>query len=596
MISTSLEARVDGALMNKTGADFSNPAFFGPGSVSLPSVHPFRVAESLSASAKRAAERPKAEQKALSEAIRNRLVRASKSQTDVSTPKGERSELPYFRQKAECLKGRSPDFVGPKVHTREMLEADPQDNTRTESKGPGQFTVIQFREWSDEYRIRTRVEIPGSAPQAQEGERVSYMLTDRGARNIADSCHYMALKKGGYKTFVTGTFDQEAREAIATGKTTIQKEVTRTMDAMRKMYLRGWTTKAGEFIKTASKWEYEPVLTEQGEATRERAETIEAAAPFTRVWWREGKLCKANHTRLRGALLERVKAPYTKIKRVNKQTEGLAYCWVVECPLSKDENGEYTGEENPHIHLMMNWEVPYRLFQEWKDRIEGLWGNGYFHLEKIKEPEHAGAYMAKAAGYLGKGKTGDQGRVAGNRFGISKPARAPGWCCLGDYELGVMGRLITEVHEHMQRKYEKDREKREMLTRAKKKATKKKDRARIGAALVKVREKLKAVPFIASKYQLVCKGKAAFTKFIGRAAGAGWDSSYKPPSLWLEEFDRRQRIRKRRSWLHYLTWNVPEIETEDLDHMAQYYDGMPVDQDEEPGAWEEWETMGASYG
>jgi hypothetical protein len=104
--------------------------------------------------------------------------------------------------------------------------------------------------------------------------------------------------------------------------------------------------------------------------------------------------------------------------------EPLAYLWVAESPDTIDkETGEVLGE-NPHMYLMMKWQVPFKHFAAWASRIEALWGHGFAHLEKIKDPRKAGAYVAKAAGYLSKaqGKT-DQGNIRGNRQ--SQSARAP---------------------------------------------------------------------------------------------------------------------------------------------------------------------------
>ena len=107
------------------------------------------------------------------------------------------------------------------------------------SKGPGRFTIITHRAWSDEYRIRTQVETTtGTLPPEQSGERASDMLSMRGARAIGDSSHYMAVKKGGYTTFLT--LDAGARQRVASGETTVQKEISRFWDAAQKMYSRGW--------------------------------------------------------------------------------------------------------------------------------------------------------------------------------------------------------------------------------------------------------------------------------------------------------------------------------------------------------------------
>ncbi|WP_373091051.1 hypothetical protein [Zhongshania sp.] len=62
--------------------------------------------------------------------------------------------------------------------------------------------------------------------------------------------------------------------------------------------------------------------------------------------------------------------------------------------------------------------------------------------------------MMKAAGYLCKaqGKT-DQGTIRGNRYGISRAARAPEWATLSEKQLHIMGRLIADVHDNLTVKY-----------------------------------------------------------------------------------------------------------------------------------------------
>lgn len=433
-------------------------------------------------------------QSALGEAERHRLVRASKSQTRQKAP-----EKPVKRDLST---------YEPIIEIPESLPAH-----RKESKGPGQYTVIDFREWSDEWRIRTRVDTSMLQPSAPDGPRESVMLSDAGARKLADSCHYMALKKGGYRTFVTGTFNPESRAAISDGKTTIQKEVTRCMDAMKKMFLRGWYSKAGDYVAPGG-----------------------------------GEFC---------------------------------YSWVVEIPKNED------GSDNPHVHMLMNWRVEKELFLEWSARIESIWGHGYFHLERIKDPLCAGAYMAKAAGYMTKG-AGDenQGLVRGNRYGISKPARAPGWCNIGNYELGVMGRLIADIHDHLTHKHGEDYAKRKQLN-ADLQAAKKGSRTRreIGEKLQKVRAKLNALPVRASKYQMVIKGSKYLNRFIGWAQGNGWSHSKRPDSLWYSRVvDAIQRRRERR---RLAAMRMSEFEW--IRAIKYYFNWMPVER--EPMPWSEYEAI-----
>lgn len=328
-----------------------------------------------------------------------------------------------------------------------ILEFDKQKSI-TPHGTPGTSTVIQFREWSDEWRIRTSVETASSSPPTQAGDRISELLSQRGAKKIAESCEYMHLKHGGFKTFVTGTFNEEIREKIKLGETSIQREVSRCMDALQKMYQRGWETEAGE--------------------------------------------------------------------KVPGHSEGLAYCWVVEIPANEN------GEQNPHVHMLLGWSVPYRLFAAWSQRIERIWRNGYFHLEKIKDCACAGAYMAKAAGYLSKA-AGDksQGQVRGNRYGISETARAPDWVTIGRSQLHTMGQIIADVYDHLTVKYGAQyRERRELTERLEltPKAAKW-TRQKIGEKLEAVRKKLSELPVRCNKYQVILKGRTAANAFITWAKG-----------------------------------------------------------------------------
>ncbi len=383
----------------------------------------------------------------------HRLVEASKSPT--------RAEREFQR----ALARHQFAFESEKLRHCAVTPKPAAEVERTHQVTPtgqtGCATVIQFREWSDEWRIRTQVETANNMPPQVDGQRISEMLSQRGAKKIAESCEYMSLQKGGYKTFVTGTFNEETRASIANGETTIQKEVSRCMDAMQKMYRRGWTMKSGE--------------------------------------------------------------------KVPGHAEGLPYCWVVEVPLNEG------GEENPHVHMLLGWQVPYKQFENWAERIEGIWGNGYFHLEKIKDCKCAGAYMAKAAGYMTKGEDGNQGKVRGNRYGISEVARAPDWVTIGQKQLHAMGQIIADVYDHLTKKngddYRRRKELNKKLEETPKTATA--TRHEIGQRLQAVREKLNAEPIRCNKYQVILKGEEAKQTFLSWALG----DSNRPPE-WLPELPK----------------------------------------------------------
>lgn len=431
----------------KTFAGETNPAFLCADGLTL----------------KQAGEYPAA--MALSDSEKHRLVKASKSPTH--TPEQEIALKKRLFDFEFSFKNR--EYIAKPDNQPVEVELE-RENIRHGTAGCQ--TVIEFREWEDAYRLRTQTDAANMQPPEQSGKRESELLTERAARKIAESCEYMAQVKGGYKTFVTGTFAPEVRERIDAGETTIQKEVSRTMDALQKMYQRGWIGADGE--------------------------------------------------------------------RLPGNSGGLPYCWVVEIPKNED------GTDNPHVHMLLGWSVPYRHFKAWAARIESIWSNGYFHLEKIKASASAGAYMAKAAGYMTKGQnagydreTGEymqetQGRVQGNRYGISAVARAPGWVVISRQQLHTMGQLIADVYDHLTVTHGEKYQLRKKLNKQLEKTPKsnKSLREKIGRRLEKVRAEIKKIPVRCNKYQVVIKGKGRFYEFMLWATTPK-DDSYQPE--WLPE-------------------------------------------------------------
>jgi hypothetical protein len=381
-----------------------------------------------------------------SEAERHSLVKASKSPTapQVLLDSAYAKQKFLFQQDFNLYNHSLKDHTLPIQAAQESeLELPPQI---TPLNSTGCRAVFEFREWCDEWRIRSEVDGQNLQPPEQAGDRVSEMLTHRGATKLAESCAYMAACRGGYKTFVTGTFSADRREAIANGNTSIQKEVSRTMDAMSKMYSRGWTKDNGE-----------------------RVQGVEGS---------------------------------------------LSYCWVVEIP----KNDE--GEENPHVHMLLGWRVSYGDFKEWSARIEKQWGNGYFHLEKIKDSTCAGAYMAKAAGYMSKAEGNDtQGTVVGNRYGISACARAPAWETYAVKQLHCMSQLIVDVYDHLTVAHGEKYKERKRLNNSLAKLPKEKRALRnsIGKKLAEVRKKINEIPVRCNKYQMLLKSKGDFFRFMSWA-------------------------------------------------------------------------------
>jgi hypothetical protein len=305
-------------------------------------------------------------------------------------------------------------------------------------------------------------------------------------------------------------------------------------------------------------------------------------------------------------------APSGQVK-VPGNDHKLKYCWVAENPKNKD------GEDNPHLHVLMSWQVPYALFHSWAKRVEGIWGQGFACLEKIKDPISAGAYMAKAADYITKssGKS-DQGKINGNRYGISIDARAPPWACIGKYELGIMGSLIADSHDFMSFKYGHICRERNQLNDAldtmkdQHKAIKDDggtvplasaaQRAKIGKKLQQIRTQMNDLPIVAGKYQISIKGKESFETFwtwatTGDRTGAEdwlpvidqtetWNPNHKPDGLWYGEFLHRTRYRRQRQCEQTSGW---------WESLCDTYDGLIENQsDVDYSTHDEWDAHGPS--
>ncbi len=403
------------------------------------------------------------------------------------------------------------------------------------------------------------------------------MLTERGARKISESCYFMACQRGGFSTFATLTLTPEARNKLRrlewqaraaiedgylladpvhsdpvrasqglfapkfTGENqtanqsfqrmnvggpfalldaesgrpytpikqewvwSVQKEASRFFEAANKMYTRGWQykTEAGDVVKVPGSHQCIP----------------------------KKRPMKKN---------DQFDAPATPIEFA---PEPLAYLWVAENPDRIDEEtGELLGE-NPHLHLMMKWRVGYQHFDAWAARLEKLWGHGFAHLEKIKDPQKAGSYVAKAAGYLSKaqGKT-DQGEIRGNRYGISSRARAPGWIECERHQVGMMGWLLAEAHELWSEKHGEKIQRREKLKCQLEAASNPRERQKIGRILEATRKEIEPLPRI-SKYTALFKSEHQKNQFFQWARGRGWEE--KPQcSLWLAEWRKTQWARR----------------------------------------------------
>lgn len=414
---------------------------------------------------------------------------------------------------------------------------------------PGTWAVLEKREWAGEYRLRMETR-PGAGAVTPDnsGDRITAMLSERGARKISESCYYMACKHGGFRTFATLTLTSEAREKLA--RRVVVPMFDRDSHGFPVLPVEGARAKQGPLGVIYQTDDDTPGYNVA--QINHPPETIthpDTGAPYTpmKMGWawsvqREASRFfeAASKMYQRGWQYENEKGETVKVAG---HEEPLKYLWVAENPDRIDtDTGEVMGE-NPHLHLMMAWSVPYKHFEAWAARLEKLWGHGFAHLEKIKDPQKAGAYVAKAAGYLSKaqGKT-DQGKIRGNRYGISSRARAPGWIECERHQVGMMGWLLAEAHELWNNKHGEKIQRREKLKGQLEAANDPGQRQKIGKILEATRKEIEPLPRV-SKYAAVFKSEEQKDQFFTWAKGKGWTE--KPQhSLFLTEW-RAQQWRRR---------------------------------------------------
>ncbi|WP_052708138.1 TMF family protein [Salinivibrio sp. KP-1] len=262
--------------------------------------------------------------------------------------------------------------------------------------------VVSHQEWSGKWRAGIHVQPrPTDAPDAQTGARFTENLTANAVRKIFEAAAYVATCHGGFTTFLTLTFDEQTRQRLfcaddAEPETTIGREVSRFLDGAKKMYQRGWTSTYQTERDSESKRLFCPIDSQP-----------------------------------------------TKIDGAGRDSD-FHYMWVAECPANEN------GEPNPHVHLLMRWNVEKPFFDNWAKRLEGIWGHGFAKLEHIQRPMAAGTYIIKAVGYAAKGKNAEQGLIRGNRYNIARASRAPAFEVVASFEAERMGAIIAGLREQLE--------------------------------------------------------------------------------------------------------------------------------------------------
>lgn len=367
------------------------------------------------------------------------------------------------------------------------------------------------QEWSGKYKFNLVTGALGSkvAPPVTSGERITKELTKNASRNILESGAYLSTTRAGYTTFLTLTFDEKSRQDLEK-LTPINRNVTkRYRNEADKIYViecfSGVPYCLGdtEHVKNAARYSnaiessgaftpvsFEPKTTIGREVSRffdgaqkvyQRGFVPESITETREYPWGKVKCQQPNAEKIQPAFVmycPDIVSKKTALGEVplgfenavdfekynpRKHTDSdylensacfgskekaapLDYMWVAEQPTGEN------GNKNPHVHVLMRWQVKSELFQAWAKRLERLWGHGFAKLERIKTPEAASNYLLKAVGYLTKGAANDQGKIKGNRYGISASARAPKFECIGEFYADNFLAILGELREKLARK------------------------------------------------------------------------------------------------------------------------------------------------
>lgn len=330
----------------------------------------------------------------------------------------------------------------------------------------------------------------------------------------------------------------------------LQQEASRFLDGAQKIYQRGmdyqpavtYSVRQGE---ETERWRIE-CLGKDGEPHIERlpghatgytpgdvVQWMRGKKPGSMIWFRVNSMGKPKVPRELKALSEEG-APFTMLKAIG---EPLRYCWVAENP--KNE----AGKDNPHMHINLSWLVPREAFEAWAARLEGIWGQGFAHLERLRDATAAGAYLLKAAGYLAKGEDGSQGWIIGNRYFVSREARAPKFEGVAVLPYEQFPLLMNRAREHQELKLAGLRMMRREARAAIKTATPT-GKQRLIAKCKRWAKLLDGRAIIAGQWQMLLKGAGALARFF---SWAGADS--KADAEGVELPTRPEGLRWSMDWL-----------------------------------------------
>lgn len=439
----------------------------------------------------------------------------------------------------------------------------PQFPTRLfveEKGGNGSRVSITYQGWSDLYRVRPVQSTTSKAkPPCKIGPRFTDRLTANGKRAIDDSARYLASLGKGYTTMITLTLNRHARlrtsVQIAEGNFCTLDGIEHTLHGRYSVWPR---ENAPRIV------ECNGVLKPQQTIQRELSRWLDA---IKRVYERGMEYTLQSEDDL---------FPDQKIKIAGHDTEAdpLLYCWVAECP----KNDE--GDDNLHVHMLLNWQVELMHFPAWAARLEKLWGNGFAHIEKLQKPEAAGNYVLKAAGYATKGEDGGQGWIIGNRYFIGREARAPGF----DQVVAVVNaqdipRRLSEVSQYQSDLFGGLRRQRAAAREALPTANHA-GRAKLKKLIERVRQVVDLRPVIAGRWQTLCRGIEGLAQLVGwlrdATPAAGLPSHGEVLAQLLDapllktpqQLDMQDGIANR--WWQRALNSMPFFDDDDLDGQRQF--------------------------
>lgn len=369
-------------------------------------------------------------------------------------------------------------------------------------------------------------------PPVNSGERISKELTAAAARKLAESAEYVALKKGGYKTFLTLTFDNAARAR------------------MSRQSSGGEFSKIHKWDKKYNGWELGRNYNDGMERTYKNSNIQKELKRFFDGLKKRVERGFYIHYRRKynikiyypDGVADFVRLDF-KREKIEGVADELCYLWVAENPPQKDKSGEMiidreTGEfkRNPHVHVMLNYKTDWEIFPAFVVGLEKLWGQGFAHFEMIKNQKSAAAYLMKALGYITKAAAGsDQGIIYGNRYNISKNARAPGWVTVKNYAWHIAGQLIEKARMKQRRELRPLEEKREKIKAVIETATKD-NQFKLKKALEKVRAKIEKTKgaIYYGRNRVICKGEESANRLLSWFKKSGWLGLDKPLSLYTD--------------------------------------------------------------